>query len=168
MPVASQSSGTKAACTRKLVALEDAKTSCTRSSLRRCTRPGDGVPGSATRAVELGRPWEPPPGGPRGSPFQMPARLADGLGLGSAPGSSYPLRAPHPRLLGQGVGSPVSLLRKEQQLRRKNSPDCARFVDTDKLLRAHPRKWQPVCEVLLFFTPGGPGEPSPSRHVPQH
>jgi hypothetical protein len=35
---------------------------------------------------------------PRGSPFQMPARLADGLGPESDPGKVSPRRSPHPRI----------------------------------------------------------------------
>jgi hypothetical protein len=35
---------------------------------------------AGARRVSLGRPWLPAHAGTRGSPFQMPARLADGLG----------------------------------------------------------------------------------------
>src|ERR1044071_8823132 len=55
---------------------------------------------------------------PRGSPFQMPARLADGLGHGSDLGHSYlwPF-APSPNIGSRSFGSPALALRKESQLR---------------------------------------------------
>lgn len=67
---------------------------------------GGGFPSPRTCAVELGRPWVPSLDGPSGSPFQMPARLAVGLGLGSAPGHGYPFRAPRPRFFRPGMLGP--------------------------------------------------------------
>ena len=54
--------------------------------------------------------------GPVGSPFQMPTRLADGLGLesGRDDGSSSPF-APAP--VSRGFGSPALTCRKASQLR---------------------------------------------------
>ena len=40
----------------------------------------------------------PPHGGDRGSPFQGPTRLADGLGLESDLAEGLPRPAPHPKL----------------------------------------------------------------------
>src|SRR3954454_24943377 len=55
--------------------------------------------------------------GPRGSPFQLPTRLADGLGPGSDLGHGYPWTyAPSPDRSGE-LGSPALALRKEGQLR---------------------------------------------------
>ena len=54
---------------------------------------------ACTQRVSLGRPWCPAPAGTRGSPFQMPARLADGLGpesdrAGGSPPTFAPSRFP--------------------------------------------------------------------------
>src|SRR3954454_3824405 len=55
--------------------------------------------------------------GPRGSPFHLPTRLADGLGPGSDLGHGYPRPcAPSPDRSGE-LGSPALALRKEGQLR---------------------------------------------------
>ncbi len=63
----------------------------------------------------------PPERDPRGSPFHMPARLADGLGLESDLGHGCPRPcAPPSNLRSEGFGSPASALRKEGQLRLHN------------------------------------------------
>ena len=55
---------------------------------------------------------------PRGSPFQLPARLADGLGLESDLGHGYPRPcAPSPDLLSEEFGFPAPSSRKESRLR---------------------------------------------------
>lgn len=54
----------------------------------------------------------------RGSPFQLPTRLADGLGLESDLGHGYPRPfAPSPDLNPRSFGSPALAFRKEGQLR---------------------------------------------------
>src|SRR3954463_4611020 len=55
--------------------------------------------------------------GLRGSPFQLPTRLADGLGPGSDLGHGYPRPyAPSSKYIEES-GSPALALRKERQLR---------------------------------------------------
>src|ERR1051325_6508763 len=49
--------------------------------------------------VSLGRSRDPRLGGPGGSPFQLPARLADGLGPESDRDNGSRHRSPHPRFL---------------------------------------------------------------------
>ena len=44
--------------------------------------------------------------GPRGSPFQLPARLADGLGPGSDLGNGSPRPSPRPRYCSRNLGPP--------------------------------------------------------------
>src|SRR3954470_10170602 len=68
-------------------------------------------------ASSTGRPCEPRHRGPRGSPFHLPARLADGLGPGSDLGHGYPRPyAPSSKYIEES-GSPALALRKERQLR---------------------------------------------------
>src|SRR5438045_8813762 len=54
---------------------------------------------------------------PRGSHFQMPARLADGLGHGSDLGHSYPWPLAPSSTPAEELGSPALTSRKEGQLR---------------------------------------------------
>src|SRR5215467_1881057 len=68
----------------------------------------------ATR-FNLGRPRVPAHAGPGGSPFQMPTRLADGLGPESDLGDGSPPPFAPPGLL--RFGSPASTSRKAGQLR---------------------------------------------------
>jgi len=48
-----------------------------------CAKRDDGFPGGAPRGYDWVNTGTPPKRGPGGSPFQMPTRLADGLGLES-------------------------------------------------------------------------------------
>ena len=66
---------------------------------------GAGYRRAWTQRVSLGRPWVPAHTGARGSPFQMPTRLADGLGPESdRDGGSPPALAPS--LVSQGLVPP--------------------------------------------------------------
>ena len=65
----------------------------------------------------------PPKRDPRGSPFQMPARLADGLGPESdRTDGSPPVFAPSPEIYSflRGIGFPALTRRKAGQLRLQN------------------------------------------------
>ena len=67
---------------------------------------------------QLGEPDARERHGAEGSPFQMPTRLADGLGLESGL-SALVRRSPHPRTsLSVALGSPASALRNSSGLRR--------------------------------------------------
>src|SRR5438309_9088011 len=61
--------------------------------------------------------WNPHERAPGGSPFQLPARLADGLGLESDLGQVSPGLSPRPRIYSEGFGSPALACRKASQLR---------------------------------------------------
>src|SRR5579859_1127463 len=83
----------------------------------------DGCP-PCERATQFqtGRTWVPPHSGPRGSPFQLPARLADGLGPGSDLGHGCPRPfAPSPE-------SPGSLVPPRQPSGRKAGLGCSYFI----------------------------------------
>jgi hypothetical protein len=59
---------------------------------------------------------------PRGSPFQLPTRLADGLGLESDLGRDYPRPCAPSSNTFEEFGSPALTFRKESQLRLLQMP----------------------------------------------
>ena len=63
--------------------------------------------------------------GPRGSPFQLPTELADGLGLGSDLGAGYPVPFAPPSIRIEDLGSPVPIRRKADQLRLQQTGDSS-------------------------------------------
>src|SRR5262245_58577238 len=73
--------------------------------------------------------------GPRGSPFQMPTRLADGLGPESDRDNGSPLSfAPsRPFVYREGIGFPALTRRKTGQLRL--------------LTRGSVAHWWPLCQI---------------------
>src|SRR5438105_2346231 len=74
-------------------------------------------PRRAQRDFRLGERGVPARAGARGSPFQMPTRLADGLGLESDLGHGYPLPCAPSSKPFEESGSPALTFRKEGQLR---------------------------------------------------
>src|SRR5262249_1362239 len=72
---------------------------------------------AASNAFVSGKSWSAANATPRGSPFQLPAELADGLGFGSHLGHGCPRPyAPSPDRSGE-FGSPAPAFRKEGQFR---------------------------------------------------
>ena len=106
-------------------------------SLRLSTCRGGGVPVSANKCGLTGETVGSAESGPSGSPFQMPARLAVGLGLGSAPDGGYPCHVPRPQFLGQGCWVPRATAQEGAATSAKERGGmCLRIGYTQDFLRA--------------------------------